>query len=124
MQPMAACATDEWRNSSTGWPLSHTREGACVPRAEQCSALRFSHCPMPFERHGPEPLDAVVNVRLTTAEKACVLEDAAIAGLTISAISRRRMLGRRVVANVDAAMIRELRRLGGLLKHLHVESAG
>jgi len=80
--------------------------------------------PMPFERHGPEPLDAVVNVRLTSAEKARLLEDAAIAGLTISALSRRRMLGRRVVANVDAAMIRELRRLGGLLKHLHVESAG
>ena len=79
---------------------------------------------MPFERHGPEPLDAVVNVRLTSAEKARLLEDAAIAGLTISALSRRRMLGRRVVANVDAAMIRELRRLGGLLKHLHVESAG
>lgn len=79
---------------------------------------------MPFERHGPEPLDAIVNVRLTTAEKARLLEDAAIAGLTISALSRRRMLGRRIVANVDAAMIRELRRLGGLLKHLHVESAG
>jgi hypothetical protein len=79
---------------------------------------------MPFERHGPEPLDAVVNVRLTTAEKARLLEDAAIAGLTISALSRRRLLGRRVVANVDAALIRELRRLGGLLKHVHVESAG
>ena len=79
---------------------------------------------MPFERHGPEPLDAVVNVRLTSTEKARLLEDAAIAGLTISALSRRRMLGRRVVANIDAAMIRELRRLGGLLKHLHVESAG
>jgi hypothetical protein len=80
--------------------------------------------PMPFERHGTEPLDAVVNVRLTSAEKAQLLEDAAIAGLTVSALSRRRMLGRRVVANVDAVMIRELRRLGGLLKHLHVESAG
>lgn len=79
---------------------------------------------MPFERRGPEPLDAIVNVRLTTAEKARLLEDAAIAGLTISALSRRRMLGRRVVADVDAAMIRELRRLGGLLKHLHIESAG
>lgn len=79
---------------------------------------------MPFERHGTEPLDAVVNVRLTTGEKARLLEDAELAGLTVSALSRRRMLGRRVVANVDAAMIRELRRLGGLLKHLHVESAG
>jgi hypothetical protein len=80
--------------------------------------------PMPFARHGTEPLDAVVNVRLTTAEKAQVLQDAGAAGLTISALSRRRLLGRRVVANVDAVMIRELRRLGGLLKHVHLHSGG
>jgi len=67
---------------------------------------------------------ASLTLSAQTAEKARLLEDAAIAGLTISALSRRRMLGRRVVANVDAAMIRELRRLGGLLKHLHVESGG
>ena len=79
---------------------------------------------MPFERHGSEPLDAVVNVRLTTAEKARVCEDASVAGLTVSALSRRRMLSRRVVADVDAAMIRELRRVAGLLKHLHVDSGG
>ncbi len=79
---------------------------------------------MPFERHGEEPLDAVVNVRLTAAEKARLCEDALAAGLTISALSRRRMLGRRVVANVDAVTIRELRRLGGLLKLVHVESGG
>jgi hypothetical protein len=46
------------------------------------------------------------------------------AGLTLSALSRRRMLGRRVVADVDEVMIRELRRLGGLLKLVHVESGG
>ena len=79
---------------------------------------------MPFERHGAEPLDAVVNVRLTTAEKSALTEDAAAAGLTLSALSRRRMLGRRVVANVDEVVIRELRRLGGLLKLVHVESGG
>jgi hypothetical protein len=79
---------------------------------------------MPFERHGTEALDAVVNVRLTSAEKACLYEDAVAAGLTVSAFCRRRMLGRRVVANVDAVVIRELRRLGGLLKHVHVQSDG
>jgi hypothetical protein len=95
-----------------------------VTRAQKCSALRFSHKVMPFERHGTEPLDAVVNVRVTAAEKARLTEDAAAAGLTLSALSRRRMLGRRVVANVDEVMIRELRRLGGLLKLVHVESGG
>jgi hypothetical protein len=79
---------------------------------------------MPFERHGSEPLHSVVNVRLTAAEKARVSEDAATAGLTVSALSRRRLLGRRVVADVDAAMIRELRRVAGLLKHLHLDSGG
>ena len=46
------------------------------------------------------------------------------AWLTVSAFCRRRMLGRRVVANTDAVVIRELRRLGGLLKHVHVQSDG
>ena len=79
---------------------------------------------MPFSRHGTEPLDAVVNVRLTASEKTRLSEDAARAGLTLSALSRRRMFGRRIVANVDEVMIRELRRLGGLLKLVHVESGG
>ena len=69
-------------------------------------------------------MDAVVNVRVTTAEKGALTDDAVAAGLTLSALSRRRMLGRRVVANVDEVVIRELRRLGGLLKLVHVESGG
>jgi len=35
---------------------------------------------MPFETQGPEPLDAVINVRLTAAEKARLKEDADLAG--------------------------------------------
>lgn len=79
---------------------------------------------MPFETHGTEVLDAVVNVRMTVSEKARLKEEAEIAGLTVSQLVRRRCLGRRVVAATDAAMIRELRRLGGLLKHLHTETGG
>jgi len=37
---------------------------------------------------------------------------------------RRRCLGRPIIANTDAIMIRELRRLGGLLKNIHNESQG
>ena len=36
---------------------------------------------MPFEPCGPEPLDAVINVRLTAAEKARLRDDADLAAL-------------------------------------------
>jgi len=74
---------------------------------------------MAFERMRDEPLDAVVNVRVTASEKAELREAASLAGLSVSEYARRRIFGRRVVASADLAMIRELRRLGGLLKHLY-----
>ena len=41
-----------------------------------------------------------------------------MAGLSVSAYLRRRFFGGRpLIAHTDAMMIRELRRLGGLLKH-------
>jgi hypothetical protein len=79
---------------------------------------------MPFEKHGKEPLDAVINVRLTAAEKARLKEDADLAGVSVSELVRRRYFGRPIIANADAVMIKELRRLGGLLKHIHHESGG
>ena len=74
---------------------------------------------MPFQQQNDEPLDQVVNIRLTVREKAELREQAAAAGLTISQYGRRRLFGRSVVPQSDAAVLRELRRLGGLLKHLH-----
>ena len=71
-----------------------------------------------------ELLDAVINVRLTAAEKARLKEDADAAGLSVSELVRRRYFGRPIVANADAVMLKELRRLGGLLKHVHSESRG
>jgi hypothetical protein len=79
---------------------------------------------MPFDKQGEEPLDAVLNVRLTLAEKERLKEDADLAALSMSELIRRRYFGRPIIANADAAMIRELRRIGGLLKHVHVESGG
>lgn len=72
----------------------------------------------------PEPLDCFVNVRLTAAEKARLREDAELAGLSVSELIRRRYFGRPIVASADASMVRELRRLGGLVKHIHNESRG
>jgi hypothetical protein len=70
-----------------------------------------------------EPLDKKISVRLTAAEKIQLAEDAQIAGLGLSELVRRRYFGRRIVANADTAILRELRRLGGLLKQLNSESA-
>jgi hypothetical protein len=79
---------------------------------------------MAFQTHGIEPLDAVINVRLTSAEKAALKEDADLARLSMSELVRRRYFGRPIIANADVVMLKELRRLGGLLKHIHNQSSG
>ena len=71
-----------------------------------------------------DTLDAVINVRLTAAEKARLKEDADLAGVSVSELVRRRYFGRPIVAHADAVMLKEMRRLGGLLKHIHNESGG
>lgn len=79
---------------------------------------------MSFEISGRFPLDAIVNVRLTTDEKDRLKEDADLAGMSVSELVRRRYFGRPIVPHADIVMIRELRRLGGLLKHLYLSSNG
>jgi hypothetical protein len=79
---------------------------------------------MPFETQGLEPLDAVINVRLTATEKSQLKEDADLAGLSLSELVRRRYFGKPILATADAVMLKELRRLGGLLKHVHNDSQG
>jgi len=60
---------------------------------------------MPFTVQGLEPLDAVVNVRLTASEKARLREDADLAGLSVSELVRRRYFGRPIVAHADAVLL-------------------
>jgi hypothetical protein len=79
---------------------------------------------MVFETLGVEPLDAMLRLRLTTSEKERLREDADLAALSMSELVRRRYFGRPIIANADAIMIKELRRLGGLVKHVHNESNG
>lgn len=74
---------------------------------------------MPFEIKGSEPLAEKIAVRLTPDEKARLRDDAELAGLSVSELVRRRYFGRPIVANADMVMVRELRRIGGLLKHIH-----
>jgi hypothetical protein len=71
-----------------------------------------------------ERLSAVLNIRVAKGERTEVVEQAALAGLTVSAYCRRLVLGRVVTARVDTTIVGELRRLGGLLKLVHTESGG
>ena len=79
---------------------------------------------MVFKTARPIPLGIKISVRVTPSEKSQLDEDAITAGLSLSELMRRRFFGRPIVATADAAVLRELRRLGGLLKHIHVESKG
>ena len=56
--------------------------------------------------------------RLTAEEDARIEKQAAVAGISVSEYMRRLFFGGRpIVAKSDEQAIRELRRLGGLLKH-------
>ena len=60
----------------------------------------------------------LLTFRVTAEEKARLEQQADMAGLSVSAYLRRRFFGGRpLIAHTDAMMIRELRRIGGLLKH-------
>lgn len=79
---------------------------------------------MPFAVKGAEALTEKIAVRLTPDEKARLRDDAELAGLSVSELVRRRYFGRPIVANADMVMVRELRRIGGLLKHIHNTTDG
>lgn len=79
---------------------------------------------MVFKVLGESSLDSVVNVRLTTEEKARLKIDAVAAGISMSELVRAQYFNRKIVSSTDTMMINELRRIGGLLKHIHNDSAG
>lgn len=65
-----------------------------------------------------------INIRVTEFELKELKEDAEEAGLSLSEYGRRRLLGLRVDSRLDVRVVGELRRLGGLIKHLYNESNG
>jgi hypothetical protein len=79
---------------------------------------------MPSRSEGSAALTERLDVRIAPIEKAQLREIARGAGLPVAELVRLRALGRPVVSRTDASTIRELRRLGGLLKMVHVESGG
>lgn len=77
-----------------------------------------------FDLGDKDALVARANLRFTRDEHERLKREADMAGLSLSEFIRSHMLGKRVTSNTDKETIRELRRIGGLLKHLHNESAG
>ena len=65
-----------------------------------------------------------ITFRLTESEYAQISDDLAVCGFTLSSLVRKRLLGIRVASRADLAVLSELRRLGGLLKHIHNETRG
>lgn len=59
-----------------------------------------------------------VGVRFTEAEHVRLSEEAAAHGLTLSKFIRARMTGAKITSKIDATVLAELRRQGGLIKHL------
>jgi hypothetical protein len=65
-----------------------------------------------------------VNARFSEEERQEIKAQAESSHLTVSEYIRRRVLGKRIVSQADLATLAELRRLGGLLKHVHLETRG
>jgi hypothetical protein len=79
---------------------------------------------MPFARKGAAELRERIDVRVAPTEKERLRALAAAAGIPVAELVRARALGRPVVPRADRTTIRELRRLGGLLKKVHLDSHG
>ncbi len=59
-----------------------------------------------------------LQIRLTEEEKQTIQTEAERASISSSEYLRRRALGKRVVSHYDESVYNEIRRLGGLQKHL------
>ena len=91
-----------WRKIAVG-----ERKVADQPKGERGRFIR-----------NPDPRSKRIMARFTASEYAEVSEQAEAGALSLSEYCRRRILGRRVMSQTDQIMIRELRRIAGLQKHL------
>jgi hypothetical protein len=79
---------------------------------------------MVFKKKDADGLDAIINVRTLPAEKEQLQFEADLASMSLSALVRARITGKPIIAKADEMVIKELRRLGGLLKMVHNETNG
>jgi hypothetical protein len=61
---------------------------------------------------------------MSEAEYSRIADELLVCGLSLSALIRKRIFGQLVASKADIAVLAELRRLGGLLKHVHNETRG
>jgi protein required for attachment to host cells len=73
---------------------------------------------MPFARRSKDRASSRFEMRLSPTEREHLREQADLAGICISELVRKRALGRPIHSASDLTLIRELRRLGGLQKHM------
>ena len=76
------------------------------------------------EHEKPELRTRKISFRLSESEYSQIFDDMSLCGLSISTLARKRLLGVSVASRADLAVLSELRRLGGLLKHIHNETRG
>ena len=65
-----------------------------------------------------------LTVRFRPEELSELSKQAEVSGLSVSELIRRRTLGKHIASITDLKMLLELRRIGGLLKHLFNETNG
>uniref|UniRef100_E6PP72 Mobilization protein MobB n=1 Tax=mine drainage metagenome TaxID=410659 RepID=E6PP72_9ZZZZ len=75
------------------------------------------------EQATQRPPQKRVEIRWARDDYQAVVHKAQACGLTLSAFIRRATMGRRITTLTDQTAIAELRRLGGLLKHLYPKQA-
>ena len=63
-------------------------------------------------------LSDLIHIRCTTDEKEQIRQTAEVAGMSISQYARRRLLGHRIQSRLELSVLAEMRKQGGLLKHL------
>ncbi len=64
-----------------------------------------------------EKYTEVIRTRITSEEKKNLQLQAELAGLSVSAMIRKKISGIKITAKVEATLINEIRRQGGLLKN-------
>ena len=69
-------------------------------------------------------LNQRITIRFDEEEYRAITEDADTAGMSMAAFVRKKCRGNRIASKADLKVLSEVRRLGGLLKHIHNETRG
>jgi len=79
---------------------------------------------MPRAKNTEEYKDTTMKFRLTTEERNHIRVQADLAGISDSEYVRLCAGNKKIITNNELALIRELRRIAGLMKHTHNTSGG